>query len=235
MAKSHWACRWLIVAATTTSSIQSAAVIGRSSVAWVSHADPVLADDVAWAIAQWSEVITGVTEPLPMSFTVVSIGTKHTMGTFTGCARVCTIRIDPKAFPNMVRVVLMHEIGHALGFTSGIGTPFGRVAAEFGRESGLWVDGAHWSSGGAGLLMDKVIDVDSRLSASTVWALAPLIGGAAEVCVHNGDCKSSEACVPRPKRSMLPARCTHAPSTAGVYILLVVVGFSVAWACLLLV
>lgn len=195
------------------------------NVGWIAHADPELQHDAQWALDTWSDLLAGTT-PRPMSFRVLEVGQNTILGTFRGCTRivgdtgaVCDITIDPSAFPAMVRVTLMHEIGHALGFNgrTDLRTPFGTIEAEFGSRSQLWVDGAHWSEAGAGLLMHPRIASDATLSAAAVVAIATHLGGAAKACTQDSDCRASQVCAPRdwPK----PHGCTRAPDLVGATVL----------------
>lgn len=208
-----------------TLSVAVAVAATSQNVGWIAHADSTLEADAQWALNVWSDLILGAT-PRPMSFRVLEVGQNTILGTFRGCTRivgdtgaVCDITIDPSAFPAMVRVTLMHEIGHALGFNgrTDLRTPFGTIEQEFGEKSQIWVDGAHWSEAGAGLLMHPRIASDATLSAATVVAIAKHLEASANVCTSDKDCRASQICADRdwPK----PKGCVRAPDLVGATVL----------------
>ena len=201
-------------------------------VAWIEHADEKLRSHTEWAINTWSKAIKGAS-PRPLSVTIQDVGDKHTLGTFQGCSTTCIITIDPRAFPDLVRVTLIHEIGHALGFVAGIQTPFKTIEREFGVESAIWVKNSHWSDAGAGLVMHSHISSDSVLSASAVTALAKSLGATANVCTSNADCRPTQQCE---KRSWpLPNACKRAPDKIPVAVLSIITATSATLALLIII
>lgn len=202
-----------------------------ANVAYSTHADPRLEKDVRWAIAEWNKVLVNTPEPLPMRFVVEDLDPPKVLGTFFGCNVECDIRIDPRAFPALVRVTLMHEIGHALGFRHGLKTPFSEVEDEFGRKSGVWVSGAHWSNNGDGLLMHRHINSKSRLSASTVVAIAGVTGATPLVCTSNDECEDGHRC----QRSdwPLPSQCRREDDGVSAVVLAVIAAVAASVAVLI--
>lgn len=203
-----------------------------ASVAYATHIDPKLEGDVQWAIAQWSRVLVNTPEPLPMRFVVEDLHPRKVLGTFFGCSVECDIRIDPHAFPALVRVTLMHEIGHALGFSHGLKTPFSSVEGEFGVRSGVWVSGAHWSDNGDGLLMHRHINSKSRLSTSTVVAIAGVTGATPVVCNSNSDCTKGHSC--RESDWPLPTQCQRTKDGVSAIVMAVVAGVAASLAILVI-
>lgn len=177
------------------------------SVAYVVHSDDAIRSDLLWAISVWSELLVGPAAQIPVHAVVQPVGTKQILGTFSGCSPTCLITIDPRALPDLGRVTLLHELGHALGFTHGLATPFAQVEREFGSRSSLWVDGAHWADTGEGLLMHTHISHGSRISSSSVFALAGVIGATPNACAHSSQCSSRRSCTAQPWPR--PSMCTR--------------------------
>ena len=86
---------------------------------YVAWCDPVVCEDVQWALDQWHRVVASPQGVAPYAVTVrvAALPPKRILGTFEGCDsdRACTVLISPKAVPDLVRATLLHELGHVYG------------------------------------------------------------------------------------------------------------------------
>ena len=181
---------------------------GIRSIAWIETCDPKICKHAEWAVQEWNSLLVpSKTSPsIPIHVNIGDVGKHHTLGTFTGCNENhgCNIIIDKGAFPALVKVTLLHEIGHALGIHSYPETPYAKVESQFGPKAKLWLKRAHWSQ--QGLLMSTHIKENQHIEYADAAAVARATNATLRgtICGSPKDCKRGHICAkmawPSPKK-----------------------------------